>query len=329
MEILSCCLDGVTLYHPVGSIPSASLQPWIDKGFLDVRIPFAGIVSQGLVEAALTDWKTWGAMHPSADLAYFKEMGHKLVPIQPLTPQLTSEIKGAKDAPKDTPSDRDLAVQLFLLLAHDFDQQSSEIQQQLLEIDTRRRALEDFFRIDDPERGNRLAPDVVFARPEEDLGRVMTQTRMVAWNYLFQKAPSRSGILVTDSPAAVDFLLGNREDKREVLHVPVPCPHHVSEGLSLKAHVAPLFSDLLTKPWDEDRRRQVQRTGRELLAMVTPEKPDMQDSADAMPTCRWYLVPHVEAKDLLNNRCTTNHREAQKKIGSNVLVGLIDVTRPE
>jgi hypothetical protein len=63
--------------------------------------------------------------------------------------------------------------------------------------------------------------------------------------------------------------------------------------------------------------------------MVTPEKPDMQDSADAMPTCRWYFVPHVEAKDLLNNRCTTNHSEAQKKIGSNVLVGLIDVTRPE
>ena len=327
METLSCCLDGITLYQPVGSVPSANLQPWVDDGFLDIRIPFAGIVDQDLVAAGLTDWKTWGSLHHRADLAYFKEIGPSLSPVEPLTPRLTSEIKGTAGKAKDKTQDQDLTVQLFLLLAQDFDQQSWDIQEQLTNIDIQKRALEDFFHIDSPEQGDNLTSKNVFSQPKEDLGRLMTKTRLIAWNHLFQKAPAPSNVLISDSPAAVDFLLEDQEEKLEVLHLTVP-PPGATERSSHKAHLASLFRDLLDKPWDDGRKRQVDQMNSQFLAMAPTRKPATNDLAAAKPAFHWHLVPHVDAKALLNKRCKRRQDLAENRVERNTLVGLLDTDSP-
>lgn len=327
MEILTGYFDRVILYQPVGSVPSSSLRHWVDDGLLDIRVPFAGIVDQNLVTAGFTNWKSWGSMHEGADLAYFKEMGQKLPPTEPMTHRLVSEIKGDGGKVKDKSHAQDLTIQLFLLLAQDYDQQSADIQEQLTHIDLQKRNLEEFFRIDSPEQEDNPVSKGSFSKPKEDLGQLMTKTRMIAWNHLFQKTPAPSSVLVTDSPAAVDFLLEDREEKIRTFRLPMPNPAIASEGFFTKADLASLCRDLLTKPWNEQRKRHIETTRNSISATATPGNMPAKDPAGSTPTFPCHLVPHVGTARLLNQQCMKNQHIAQNATEKNTLIGLVEMDR--
>jgi hypothetical protein len=329
LEILSCSLDRVTLYQPVGAAPLANLAPWVNNGFLDIRIPFAGIVDENVVTAEFTNWKTWGSMHRDADMAYFSQMGNSLSPAEPLSPKLASQIKDRGKKAEEKTNRKDLASQLFLLLAQDFDLHSFDIQERLIDIAQRNKALEDFFSIDSPEEKKRLVPEERFSQANEDLGALMTESRMIAWNHLFQKDPAPTGVLVTDSPAALDFLLEDQDQKVKVLHYRIAHPPDASAGFPWRGCLAPLFKDLLTKPWDEQLKRQAQKATSRILAVTEVEKRAPEGPAGTVAAFHWYLVPHVQTAALVNQQCKKGRREVEKEDRRNTLVGLVKMDGPD
>jgi hypothetical protein len=326
-NILSCCFDRVAVYQPVGALPLTGLQPWIDDGFLDIRVPFAGITDATVLASEFANWQAWGSMHGDGDLAYFARLGESLAPVAPLAPKVASVIKGTAVKTDPKTDNRDLTTQLFLLLAQNFDRQSLDIQEQLANIEKQKQALEDFFRIDSLEERNTPVSLDVFSQAKEDLGSFMTDSRMVAWNHLFQKALAPSGVLITDSPAALDFFLEGVTEKVTVCHFPISYPLQTSEKSPLKGHLDPLFKALLTKPWDEQLRRHVEEVSSRIPEATAWKQRPPEDSARGTATFHWYLVPHVDTAALLEQQCKKG-QVPKKEPGKNTVVGLVKTDGP-
>jgi hypothetical protein len=328
-NILSCCFGRVAVYQPVGALPLRGLQPWIDNGFLDIRIPFAGITDATVLASEFANWKAWGSMHENGDLAYFARLGKSLAPVTPLTPQVAAAIKGTAGKTEPKTDNCELTIQLFLLLAQDFDQQSLDIQEQLDHIEKQKQALEDFFRIDSFEERSTATPVARdgFAQANEDLGNFMTESRMVAWNHLFQKAPARSGVLITNSQAALDFLLEDLAETVTVGHFPISYPLETSGNSPLKGHLGPLLKALLTKPWDDQLRRHVEEVGNRILGATAWKQKPPEASAQGTATFHWYLVPNLDTAALLKKQCQKG-QGPQKEPGNNTVLGLLKTDVP-
>ena len=326
-KALSGCFDRVFVYQPVGAVPPRGLQPWIEKGFVDVRVPFAGITDATVISSEFANWKAWGSMHGDGDLAYFAQMGENVSPVAPLSPKLASAIKGkaTKGAPEN--KERDLTAQLFLLLTQDFDQESLDIQEQLAAVEKKKQAMEDFFRIDSVEEKATPVFQDIISRTKEDLGGFMTQSRMVAWNHLFQKALPPSDILLTDSSAALGFLLEGAAETVAIGHFSISWPLQTSEKLSLKGHVHSLLQALLTKPFDEQSKRGFEKACNQIQTVKTEEQGPSTEVGQETATFFWYVVPNVTSGELVDQLCKKGHI-SQKEPGKNTVVGLLKIHSP-
>jgi hypothetical protein len=318
----------MVVYQPVGALSLTGLQYWIDNGFLDIRIPFEGITDDTVLATEFANWKAWGSMHENGDLAYFARLGKNLEPVTPVSPQLVSAIKGTVGMTDPKTEKRELTTQLFLLLAQDFDQQSLDIQEQLASIEQQKQAMEDFFRIDSLEEKD-MAPVSrgKFSLAKEDLGSFMTESRMVAWNHLFQMAPCRSGVLITNSPAALDFLLEGAEESFVVGQFATSYPLKTSGKLPVESHIGPFLETLLSKPWDEQQRRHIEEIGSRILETKAREQKLPEDSAQGTATISWHLVPHINTAAFLKKQIQKG-RGPKKEPGTNTVIGLLKADGP-
>lgn len=325
VEVLSFCFHRVVLYRPVGSAPQEGLRPWIDKGLLDIHTPFAEVIDEKALMAELRHWKTWGLLNQDADLAYLKEMGGKIAPVDPVTPKMVSEIKGLSDNDVDKSGNTDLALQLFLHLAQEFDQQSRELQEQLKEVKAQQDALQALFDIGQPEEGHSQVSKEPFLASKQDLGEFLIENRMAAWNHLFQKDPVELSLLLTDSPSSLAFLLDCVEEKAEVLNFEIPITQPSLDQVQWKNLIRKVLHALLTTPWNDETQRHTDQAGHQIEATVHSRENSRTKSADRTASFRWYLVPHEGACSLLSRRCGTD-RPGNKAEGiTNGLVGLVEL----
>ncbi len=321
-ETLSLCFHRLVVYQPVGSEPVESLKQWIERGFLDTRIPLAHQTDEKVLKAQLKNWKSWALLNQGADLPFLKEVGPQLSPTEPMSPKLASQIKRGAGKTEAGLEDRGLSFQLFLLLAHDFDRQSQELLEQLAAVDRQKRALELSFRVDDDEEDRtRLGqePGPVY---REDMGRFMVERRLAAWNHLFQKAPASSNLLVTDSPSAHAFLVEEMEGTVAVLHLEIPEFQDTSHQARWKTRLDQIFEDLLTTPWEGRLQGPTEEACNRLKAMARDGQMATAHAPEERASLHCHLVPNRQTAALLNRCCGLPQTVAGEQ-GLNTVVCLV------
>ncbi|MBW2601618.1 MAG: hypothetical protein JRD47_06795 [Deltaproteobacteria bacterium] len=327
VQLLSSCFDRITVYQPVSSTPHATLQPWIDNGFLDFRTPFLETTDKTALMAKVKEWKTWALLNPNTDFAYLKAMKGHIAPVDPVTQRTVSQIKGTLEKTVEESGNRDLALQLFLLLAQDFDQQSMVLQEQLAEIGKGQQALQASFLIDNPEDANNLVSEMAFGQPQEDLGAFSTEKRMTAWSHLFQKSPAEPVIFLTNSPSSHAFLLDKIEESVEIFDLTLPYPQDPSPATTpQKDYLNKLLYELLTNPWNDDLKKRAEKASDDMKAMVSSGKRAM-GRPEETASFRWSLLPNIEPCARLNRCCGLNAHSSKKGPVMNTLVGLFQDIR--
>ncbi len=323
------CFHHVLLYQPAHANHHSALQPWMENGFLDLRSPFETVIDKKPLKAALRDFTSWGLFQGQANMAYLKAVGKDIAPVNPEIAKIASEIKGVEAHPK-TSDEAELSPQLFLHLAQDFDEHSWELREELSRVDGQYQALQGDFRQDQEWEADHRTPMEPTPAREEDLGPLMIDKRMAAWNRLFQRDPSDSGLLITGSYSAFDYLLANVEEKHEVLSFDITLTQDESREEtagypSLVEDLQGIFDMVLTAPWSQALEEKVMDTGREVAARITGARDTHIRPYDNIVSFGWHVVPDCLARVLFNRCCgvKTGQEEDVATEVKNTLVGLI------
>ena len=356
VEAITLCFDRVVVYHPAHSKLQEALRPWIDRGFLDIRSPFEGVVDKKPLEAALRNFRSWGLLHQHADMAYLKMVGNKIAPVDPETPRIVSDIRTMAAKSSDNSEESELPLQLFIHLAQEFDQHSWELRQQMNRFNDQYQTLQSSFREDEAGQVHEpISKDLpARARPPsalpqanagrasqwqaglfpvtgEDPGGFMIEKRMAAWNHLFQEDPADTCLLFTDSPLALAYLLDGVQEKVEALKFNITYSQVESREVrkndpSWADHLHEIFNTVLTTPWSHTLQERVVEAGREIEAAIDHLRESTVKPHDRSVSFRWYVLPHQISRTLLNRRCAldSSHEEDEAARVKNTLVGLIE-----
>ena len=236
------------------------------------------------------------------------------------------KIRNSVDKTAEKSKHRQLAIQLFLHLAQEFDQQSWELRQQLNRFQVQQQALQAFLRLDQTEEDQHFvsADADPFPGSKEDPGGFMIEHRMFAWKALFDKDPDPSNLLFTDSPVAHAWLLEAASERIRVSTFNVPCSAPPANNLPWKAPLEELFQSLLTTPWSEKLRQRVERTTRQIEDMIESWKRSSTKPGNKMTAFHWHLVPGIATRSLLNQRCGFRVDSQGASGPENSIIGLVE-----
>jgi len=335
VEAMAFFFHRVAVYQPAYAKTAEALRPWMESGFLDVRSPFEKVIQRKPLEAALRNFKSWGHFHQDADMAYLKTVGNNIAPVDPQVPRIVSDIRamGAKDSKEF--EDSELSLQVFLHLSQEFDQHSWELMQQLNRFNEQYEALQSSFRQDQNGETQEPSQKERFPVEEEDIGSLVIEKRMATWNHLFQKDPAGSSLLFTDSHSALAYLLDEVQEKVEALKFNITYTQAESNQVAKDHptwadHLQELFNMVLRTPWTPTLQERVVQAGREIEGSIDHWRGSAVKSHDKSVSFRWYVVPHVAARGLLNQRCgvdSAREEDVDTKV-KNTLLGLIQEGRP-
>jgi len=334
VEAMSLCFHRVVLYQPAHPRCHPALQPWINKGFLDLRSPFEKAINKKPLEAALRDFSGWGRFHQHADMSYLKTaVDHDVAPFDPEIARIASEIKETGLNRPKKPDESGLSIHLFLHLAQEFDQHSWELEEELNRINQQYDAFQGTFRQDQDGEAQDRIPISPSPSVEGDLGSVMIDKRMAAWNRLFQKDPIGSGLLITNSHTACDYLLDDMEEKHEILKLNITFTHADLNEVPKAPptwvdHLREVFHLVFTLPWDQVLQERLIQARCEIERSIEQTTESNKKSHDRSVSFRWYVVPGQVPLSLLNRCCDVKiDRGEDVTEAKNTVVGLVQESR--
>lgn len=202
----------LVVYNPAYSTFQETLRPWIEMGFVDLRIPFEKCIDKTALDRSLRGLKEYAIFHEHSDMELIKTLGNSIAPATPMVPNIVSEIKAAaQGGVKDFPNGEFLC-QVFLHLAHEYDKDLWDLSRQLIRVNEQYQALRGYFCQDQTEDGFEAMPMEPAPVEQKDRGDAAIEKRMAVWNNLFQKDPvDDSTILLTDSSQAATYVLDKVE----------------------------------------------------------------------------------------------------------------------
>ena len=162
----------------------------------------------------------------------------------------------------------------------------------------------------------------------------MIDRRMTVWNHLFQRDPSNSGLLITGSYAASEYLLARVEKHYEVLNYDITLTQSESEQEtavypSLLEDLQGIFHMVLTAPWSQTLQEKVADSGQEIAARITDARASRTGPSDKFVSFSWHVVPGSPVPVLLNRCCGVEKGQGEDidTDVKNALIGLIQVGR--
>lgn len=209
-EAVAGCCGKFRVYQPLSDKLPLTMQPWVDKGIIDIRLPVSGADRE--VEAATENYLNWANLHAGSSGPHRASLKTLKASAKGLGTSLSSQIvadvkKQINGNTTAKASDPVLSARIFLYLAQNFDQQSQEVENVLAE--SRKKELEliqDLKREKDP-----LAAE--FNKETDHLPKENTDYliggRLEAWTRLLLKDRQPSGFFVTHSTAILGQLLDN------------------------------------------------------------------------------------------------------------------------
>ena len=195
----------LTLYQPAGNCLPADLEPWVEDGFLEVRVPVSD--DGEMVAAAVREYREWARQHQiGRNLKSMLPQGPGRPPFfeSTATAQILADLKGAG---RGGAGDRKslFAARLFLGLAQCWDQDQQELDRRLKRAEADARAL-----LDELQSGKTAAAPAALRLPDGSrraMSDFMLTERLDAWRRLFLADTLDTAVLLTTSPSIIsDFV---------------------------------------------------------------------------------------------------------------------------
>jgi hypothetical protein len=209
-EAVGGCCGKFTVYQPLSDKLPLTMQPWVDKGVIDIRLPVSGANRE--VESATENYLNWANLHAGSSGPHRASLKTLKASAKGLDTSLSSQImadvkKQINGNTTAKSSDPVLSARIFLYLAQNFDQQSQEVENVLAE--SRKKELDliqDLKREKDP-----LAAE--FTKETDHIPKENTDYlidgRLEAWTRLLLQDREPSCFFVTHSTAILGQLLDN------------------------------------------------------------------------------------------------------------------------
>ena len=309
-QALSACFGPFIVYQPLHSRLPEKMQPLVDRGLIDIRVPVTG--DEELLERAVDNYRTWAQQQLEASggakNAFFKSgLDRRPLFDSSASSQIVAEIK-ARQRKKTDSADRQvvLSARMFLYFAQQFDLQNRGVDGVLQDYRQKEQKL---MRQLQPEEGTALKGLSPGSSPaSDDFADYMLETRMEAWTRLLLSDPHDGVLFITHSRSVLDHVLEYTPQAEEVLHV---------TGTGLAAE------NVVADPITADRRMAY-------FAQIVEDRtaPFRQGDIPAGLTLRIYRVSDQTPGDLFA-RCAgikDRQRDAanQKNGVGNTLVAVLD-----
>jgi hypothetical protein len=189
-EIISAIFGQIVVYRPSSKNPPEMMQELAKRGILDIQIPVKK--DKNKLDAILKDYKSWLNLHlgdKQGMTAFFKTHADK-IPFfdDTITAQIKADIrKKVRPEQPETKPDPLFNARIFLCIAQEFDAQNWEINQKLFMVEG--------------------LPECYDPGAYDDPGAYMTADRIKAWALLMQHDNQGSGLFITGSSSAFDYLI--------------------------------------------------------------------------------------------------------------------------
>ena len=197
----------VTVYQASAMRTPVHLKRLADDDRIELRIPVKGDEDQ--IHALLNDFKTWSELHNARDFSFFKtRQGHIPFFEETSVSRIRSDIKHQMQTAPASKNNRLLSCRIFLHFAQQYDEQQSELIQNLASHETMRKNL--FANLTG--EGIHLPESIAGSDdfPNAGSGDFMTTERMEAWARLFANDADRLrfDMLITTSREVIDHIRG-------------------------------------------------------------------------------------------------------------------------
>jgi hypothetical protein len=216
----------IVVYQPSAKHLPAEMQPLVEDGFLDVRIPDKSDPSR--FDDVVQKFERWGNLHTTSEEIKAASLPSITDPIpffnNSAASQIVTDVKRKRQQTQTSKaSEPTFDARVFLEFAQQFDRQYHKIHGDLGAYDDKIRHL--FAEIkgegDQPVNKNLSGPGITDNNPAE----YMALKRLEAWVCLFKKDAIGSGIFLTPSRLVMEHILDNTPSAEKVhtlTSLPVP-----------------------------------------------------------------------------------------------------------
>ncbi len=230
-KALATCFDQTAVYQISGAKIPDDMQNMVKDGTLDIRVPVE--INSELLDNIYKEYRVWINTHQGTETGFLKTMAHK-IPFfdQDASSQIRAELKKAtqKISTKEKP-DSLFNAGLFLHMAQEYDLQNERLSRDLMDMDTmEENFMKDLKGEDDNDQARTMVRTAI---EKKDPGLYMTMERMEAWASILLKDPQDSGLFITTSRAALEFLMDIVPESQKVIRFDaVPMDADEDEALS-------------------------------------------------------------------------------------------------
>ena len=219
-QALAACFGHFVVYRPLKENLSGQMQPWIERGVADVRVPVAG--NENELTAAVKSYQAWADLHREGarEKAAILRLRRDPVPFfNELSPRkIAAAVKANIPGDADTQlPDPVLTARIFLYFAQEFDRQNHELTDELNRHQQQEAELMRQLKMEEDPVAAELRNDP--AQLPDPFADYMISDRLEAWTRIFCRDPEASGLFVTHSAAVLEHLLDRDPAAVRIVHL--------------------------------------------------------------------------------------------------------------
>ncbi|MDM8549506.1 hypothetical protein QUF72_05485 [Desulfobacterales bacterium HSG2] len=214
-EALASCFRQTVIYQPSLRKLPEKMQKRVKNGLFDIRTPVRG--DEEKLDAIIKDYRNWAEIHQGSEKAFFKTQGNTIpffdeTSARQIVTDIRQQATGRQQAEPETP-DPLLNARIFLCMAHEFDMQNRELEDDLASFDEMEQDLMKNLKGESEIRN--LKSEI---RNSDDPGIYMTAERINSWVHLMGHDPERSGMFVTSSRSVFEDLTDKAPTTEKIFH---------------------------------------------------------------------------------------------------------------
>jgi len=313
-QALAACCGPVIVYQPLDGCLPEPMQPLVDRGLIDIRVPVTG--DEHLLQKAVADYQSWARLQLRDSGSAFLKAGWDRRPLFDTSApsQIAAEIKarrGVKAQPGRNPAL--LAARMFLYFAQQFDSQKGGVDDVLQQCLRKEQSL--MRQLQPQETGAAPADWSAASAHADDLDDYMLEARMEAWARLRLSDSQPASLFVTHRRSALEHVLEYAPQARKILEVTGSAPP-----------AAPIAADALKV---ELRMQYLDRIARDPgIAARQEELPDFWQDLPSGMGLSIYCLSGLSQGDLFARCSAARDRQVDAGNGrtkdQNTLVGILD-----
>jgi len=251
-EAVAACFGRFTVYQPLADKLPVPMQPWVDNGVIDIRIPVRGANRD--LESAAENYLNWANLHTAssginpASLKTLKAAAPLLD--ASLSSQIAADLKKQiNGTATDKSSDPALASRIFLYFAQEFDRQSQELNHVLEESRKKEQDLLQDLKMEEDALATELKNEP--GRQPDVNSDYLIAGRLAAWTRILLSDREPSGLFVTHCAAVLEQMLDSAPAAEKILDFEA-----IPRSTAMTAELAPwqeklifYLSDIVENKW--------------------------------------------------------------------------------